>query len=1194
MYLKRLELVGFKSFADKTELAFGPGITAVVGPNGSGKSNIADAIRWVLGEHSARELRGAQMADVIFAGSEHKKAVGYAQVSLVMDNSDGKLPVQFTEVMVTRRVDRAGEGEYLINQVPCRLKDILELFLDTGVGKENYSVIGQGRIDEILLTKPEDRRAIFEEAAGIARYKQRKREASRKLAETEQNLLRLGDLVADLESRLGDLSVQAEKATRYRELSGELGELEIGLSAHQLRQSGADLQTWQIKARELRAKLQETELNLQDTEGALEVARQLTGALEQEAGLLQAQLVETTARLERAEGQVNLSHQQAQQAESDDGRLAGEVAGLQERLRSLQADLTRVREQATTVTAALAEVRRDLAGRELGQTELQTTLAGVARTADALKEQAFDLTKRAAEKRNLVLAEGKSREQVRQRLARLDQEGTEAGQAAGLAREAQAASAGRLQDLAARRSELETAAAGSRAREEQAALAMQQAGDAMARLRERIEATSSKLALLEDLKAAGEGFQKGTRTVLQARENNRAWARGVLGAMAEVVRTEPRYERAIETALGAGMQNIVTDTDQAAKACIAELKRTGSGRATFLPLNIIRPNSFRADELRELQSEPGVLGVAIDLCRFAERFRPAVANLLGRIAVAENMDAALAVGRKTGFRHRVVTLDGEVLSAGGALTGGSVEGRSTGLLSRERERAELAEALPRLREELAAARQQHEVARGAHQAATTARVEQEKAMQELDLAATATRGELERHRLELQRCEQVQRNLEAEVTAMSGQMRGGEATVQALLAEAEQLEQEQAAVVAQVARLQEEGRTLQDQTEAAARAVTELRVRQAELAQEERSLADQQERLAAEATRAETAECERMAAQDLVVARREQLARELAAAVAEAREAGRVRTELLEQQQALQARRVSAQEQAVQKEREIRGLRRSQTEITSQLTHAEVEEARLQTELQNLADRLQGSHGLSPAQVAGRELPEPELPRARQRAMALRDLIRDLGPVNLGAIDEHQQAMERLSFFSGQRADLEEAKASLYRAIQELDKRMRHHFLEAFGTIRHEFQRVYQELFEGGKADLVLLDDQDLLETGVDIVVAPPGKKMTPLSLLSGGERAMTAIALLFALLRVKPSPFVVLDEVEAALDEANVERVGRYLKQYSQGTQFVCITHQRGTMEVADALYGVTMEGTGMSRIVSVRFTDVHEPLAG
>lgn len=1194
MYVKRLELVGFKSFAEKTELEFGPGITAVVGPNGSGKSNIAEAIRWVLGEHSARELRGAQMADVVFAGSEHKKAMGYAQVSLILDNSDGQLPLPYTEVMITRRVDRAGEGEYFINQVPCRLKDVVELFLDTGIGKENYSVVGQGRIDEILAARPEERRAVFEEAAGVARYKLRKKEATRKLEETEQSLLRLADLIGELEARLADLQVQAEKAARYQELSGELGDLEVGLLAQQLQQAGADLANWQEAARGLRARLQEAERNLQDAEGALEVARQLAGALEQEAGALQARRVEAAARLERAEGQVNLLRQQEQQAAAEAQRLAGEVGGLEARLGALATEAAQVAEQAAAAKGALAAVQGELAAAEAAQRELQAALAAAADAANAAQEQAFRLAQQAAEKRNLALVEDKAKEQARERLARLEGEAAAAGAGAAAAQAALAAAAARLEGLGAQQAARAAAIAAARGEEQQAEREAQAATAAINGLRERMEAIGSRLSLLEDLKAAGEGFQKGTRTVLQGRESNRAWARGVLGAVAEAVRTEPRFERAIETALGAGLQYIITDTEQAARACVNELKRTGGGRATFLPLDIIRPNGFRPEELRELAAVPGFLGAAVDLCRFAGRFRPAVANLLGRVAIAADLDAALAIGRQTGFRHRVVTLDGEVLAAGGALTGGSAEGRSAGLLSREREREELAAELPRRREELAAARQRLEAARAAAAAAARTRAAAEQALRELELAATAAAGEVERHRLELVRCTGRQGDLQREAAAVADLISGGDALARQLLMEAEGLAQAQARAEAERVRWQEQAAGLQGQVEAAGARVTALRVRQAELAQEERTLAGQAARLAAEAAGLRGALADRAGARSVLEQRRRELERELAAALAAAQSAGAEEQGLRERQEALQARRLQAQEQANQHEREIRQWRRAQTEAAAQLSAAEVEAARLQAELDNLAGRLRDSYGLTPEQVRGRELGAAAVPLARQRILALRDLIRDLGPVNLAALEEYRQARERHQFLSQQRADLEAAKAALYRAIDELDRRMRQQFRAAFEAIRREFQQVYQELFEGGRADLVLLDDGDLLESGVDMVVAPPGKKPTPLQQLSGGERAMTACALLFALLRVKPSPFVVLDEVEAALDEANVERVGRYLQQHAGGTQFICITHQRGTMAVADALYGVTMEGTGVSRVVSVRFADVQDRRAG
>lgn len=1190
MYLKRLELVGFKSFAERTVLEFGPGLTAVVGPNGSGKSNISDAIRWVLGEGNARELRGAKMEDVIFAGAEGKRALGYAEVSLVLDNSDGRLPLEYTEVMITRRIDRAGDSEYFINRNPCRLRDIHDLFLDTGVGKENYSVVGQGRIDEILLAKPEDRRAIFEEAAGITRYKVRKREAARKLDETEQNLLRLGDLIGELESRLEELAAQAEKTRQYNTLAGELSDLEIGLLARSLQQVTADLAQWRERVATGRTRLQEVELRLQDAEGALEVARNLAAALDQESGALQGRVVEATARHERATGALKLHQQELAQLEGEEARYQRELADLGGRLERLGAQLAEYRQRAETARAGAAAAADELARAEADQTAAREALARAEAALTAARDELYRLTEAARDRRNLAQAEEKARGQLAERLERVQEEAAAAADAVAAARELLAEARQRQEELQQRREQAAQALEAARAAQEQAQAEAEAAGERLARLRERGEAVASRLGLLEELKAGFEGFARGSRTVLLARERQEPWARGVAGAVAEVVRSEPEYEKAFEVALGGAIQNIITETDQDAKACIEALKRMKAGRATFLPLNTIRPATLRPDELRSVERVPGYLGCALDLCRFDERFRPALANLLGRVLVARDMDAALAMGRACDFRIRIVTLEGEVLAPGGALTGGSQEGRSAGLLARERELEELTAEREALRQQYAAAQEALQRARSRRQQAEADRAAREQQLQQLDLALTGARAEVQRLEGEVRRLQDEATARAGEAEALAGQLAGDTAATERLLAEAEALEARARAWEAEeLPRAAAAAEAARAETEAAAAAVTAIRVRLAELSQSERSLAERVDGLVAEeaATRAEAEE--RRAALAGLAARRQELVAQVARTQEELAAAARERDDLAARQQELQARQLQAREQVADREREIRSLRRSQTEAAAQLSQAEVEEARLQAELEGLVQRLQEQHGLTPAQVAGRELDEAMLHLARQRVQGLKEAIRELGPVNLGAIEEHQEAQERYQFLIQQRADLEEAKQALYRAIDELDHRMESHFLSAFRTIQREFQQVYQELFEGGKADLVLLDEANLLETGVEIMVQPPGKKMTPLPLLSGGERAMTAIALLLALLRVRPSPFVVLDEVEAALDEANVERVGRYLKRYSEETQFICITHQRGTMEVADALYGVTMEGTGISRVVSVRLAEAR-----
>lgn len=1190
MYLKRLEIFGFKSFAEKTELEFGPGITAVVGPNGSGKSNVSDAIRWVLGEQSARALRGGNMADVIFAGSDGKKAMGFAQVSLILDNSDGKLGIGFNEVMVTRRVDRSGEGEYFINQVPCRLKDVHELFLDTGVGKDNYSIIGQGKIDEILSSKPEDRRALFEEAAGISRYKARKREAQRRLEETEQNLLRITDIIGELGSQMDSLADQARRAEAYTTLSSELSELDTGLLAHGLASVAVRLERQLIDNDQLRSRLKEIEEKLQAGEQAAEVARNLAESLDQELSVVNTQLTEATGRMERAEGKLALSQQEQRSAETEGQRLEAELALIEQKLEAVIAEIAGLGDEAAQLQAAVTAAAEELAGQERALQEEQGAAAAASRVVEQKKGRIAAIAQAEAEKRAAAAAADRSGEEAAKRIARLAEERAQAEAEAAAAAEATASLTAKQADLAAERDQAAGGLASLRRAAREAEQKLQELQQKGGSLREQIQGSSSRLGAIEEMMNAFEGYQKGTRTVLQGRERNQPWAADVLGSVAEVIRTEPQYEKAVEIALGGAIQNIITATDQGAKQAIEFLKRNNGGRATFLPLNTIRANTYRPDEEREFRGAPGIIGVALDLVRYDDQFRPAIASLLGRTLIAENMDAALAFGKKTGQRYRVVTLDGELLSAGGALTGGSTGGQGSGLLSRERERDELTAVIASLKEELAATRKAYDEQNGAKLELEKQIQAGEQALRAVETRITQAEGEAQRLAGEAKRWEQAIAGFGREVDLIQADASRGAAAAGEYRRELQELAAEREALAAEVARLTEEGQALLALLEQKSQGLTAIRVKLAELNQELRSLSGQSARLTSER---QALESDRAAKQQQLASSRQRLEQagiDMQAARVEVEEAGVVKRRFEEERDRLQARKLEALEQVNNRDREMRGLRRSQTDAGSKLQQGEVEEARLRMEQESLVAKLEEQYGLTPADIAGKALNEGEIPFARQRTHELREQIRELGPVNLQAIEEYRTAQERFVFLGQQKGDLEEAKESLYRAVEELDKRIKTHFVESFQVIRREFQRVYQELFEGGKADLQLMDENDLLETGIEIIAQPPGKKPQTLSLLSGGERAMTAIALLFALLRVKPTPFVVLDEVEAALDEANVERVGKYLRNFTgQGCQFICITHQRGTMEVADALYGVTMEGTGVSRVVSVRLVDAE-----
>ncbi len=1190
MYLKRLEMFGFKSFAEKTELEFGPGITAVVGPNGSGKSNVADAIRWVLGEESARALRGGQMSDVIFAGSDGKKAMGYAQVSLVLDNSDGQLGVGFNEVMVTRRVDRSGEGEYFINQVPCRLKDVHDLFLDTGVGKENYSIIGQGKIDEILSSKPEDRRAIFEEAAGIARYKARKKEAQRRLEETEQNLLRITDVIGELETQIDSLAEAAARAERYSELNGELTRLDIGLLAHGLAKVAEKVQRQQEEHQRLVERQREIEARMQAADEAAEVARNLAESLEQELAVLSTEVMEASTRMERAESRLALAQQEQKVAAAEGRRLDAELASLESKLEAVTKEIAQLDDEVSRLEEEVRRTEAELAARRDAQRAAQAEVAEANRQVEAHKRRIVELLQAEAEKRNRAEAAERAGEEAARRMEKLRGERQQAEAEAEQARKAADEVAARQVSLAAERDRLNGELASIRRERQEAEQKLQELQQKGSALREELQGCTSRLGAIEEMMNAFEGYQKGARTVLQGREKGLPFFADVLGAVAEVIRTEPQYEKAIEVALGGNIQNIITATDAGAKQAIEHLKRTGGGRATFLPLNTIRPAGFRPDEEKQFREAPGIIGVAVDLVRFDERFRPAIASLLGRVLIAEDMDAALAFGRKSGMRYRIVTLDGELLAPGGALTGGSLGGRGSGLLSRERERDELTARIGQLKAELERARKDYEEVRSQRAALEEQIQAKEQELRAVETRITQAEGEADRLAAEARRWAETLRGFDEQARQIEADAEAERASAGKLREELAQLSAERERLEAEVDRMTAEGQARLAELDQKAQELTEIQVKLAELSQELRGVRQQIARLETERETLQADRAEREEQKAETVRRLEQAAADIEAARAEVQEAGEAKLRAEEQRSRVQRRKFEALEQVNERERELRSLRRQQTEAHNKLQQSEVEMARLQMEQESLITRLDEQHGLTPAEVAGRALQDEEVAFARERTHELREQIRELGPVDLGAIEEYRNARQRLDFLNQQKTDLEEAKSSLYRAVEELDKRIKTHFLESFQTIRREFQRVYQELFEGGKADLQLLDEEDLLETGVEIIAQPPGKKPQPLSLLSGGERAMTAIALLFALLRVKPTPFVVLDEVEAALDEANVERVSKYLRNFSaQGYQFICITHQRGTMEAADALYGVTMEGTGVSRVVSVRLVDLE-----
>ena len=1183
MFLKRIELIGFKSFADRTELEFVPGITAVVGPNGSGKSNISDGIRWVLGEQSAKSLRGGNMQDVIFAGSDTRKAVNFSEVTITLDNTDRTLPLDYDEVTVTRRVHRNGESEYLINKQACRLKDITELFMDTGIGKEAYSIIGQGRIEEILSTRAEDRRGIFEEASGIVKYKTRKREAQKKLEDTEQNLVRIHDLIAELEGQLEPLREQSEKAKRYKELREQLKSKEISLYVHQIEHVHASWKELGAKLEQLKAQQAELMAVVSRHDATLEQDRLALRRIEDEIERLHAELLAISEEYEKCEGLGEVLKERRRNLEQNRKQLEETIAAQSARIAELAKEEADLRAKAAALGQTLEEQRGQLAREE-------EKLSGAGASADAeeeerLKSELLDVLSAMASLRNEIRYAEQQREAAERRLKRLDEE--------------EAADAGELERLAARRTEMsarleENAKAleavrqrliAETERRQELQRSLEETQALIRRWEQKRDAGVSRRDTLKEMQESLEGFMQGVREVLKAAR--RGALSGVHGAVAELIRVPEHLEIAVETALGGALQHIVMDDERTAREAIGYLKQRQLGRATFLPLDVIRGRSVPEPDRLAAQSVDGFVGIASELVACDGRYAQILANLLGNVLIAETLEQANRIAARCGYRYRVVTLDGDVVNAGGSMTGGSLQKRGASLLGRRRQIEELDREIREAEEQLG-------VLRGKLQ-------DLRRELSDCGRNIEDARGQAEAKRIEEQRLSSALQQIGQDEQRLREQLRlrtddrGSQLReLEALDAAREAAEARLREMAAEEARLQQAIREAEERRRAGESArealkeqLTGLKVTVAKTEQEMQSLAEQSARLRGEIARAK----QDLASMRETAALQEEEAQRLEAEAVRQRETlNELRlkkercSEAIDLKRAERADKVRLLEEGESETKEQRGQLR---QVEEELRRTEIAVNRLDVELDNLLRTLGEEYEIG-FELAKERYPVPEDPAAAQQEVReLKRQIALLGEVNLGAIEEYERVKERYDFLSSQKDDLVEAKAALYQVIREMDEEMGRRFRTTFEAIRGQFGIVFSRLFGGGRADLVLVDPDHPLETGIDIVAQPPGKKLQNLQLLSGGERALTAMALLFAILRVKPVPFCVLDEVEAALDEANVTRFAQYLREFSEQTQFIVVTHRKGTMEEADVLYGVTMEQDGVSKLVSVRLED-------
>ena len=1187
MYLKALEIQGFKSFPDKTVLNFGEDITAIVGPNGSGKSNVSDAIRWVMGEQSSKSLRGAKMEDVIFGGTEKRSQMGFAQVTLVLDNTEHIFPrMEESEVAVTRRYYRSGESEYYINKQSVRLRDVNELFMDTGMGREGYSIVGQGKIDEILSVKSADRREIFEEAAGISKFRHRKEETERKLERTEENLVRINDKIAELELQVGPLRSQAEKAKKYLILRDELRTLEISVWLENLDKIKTDSIKLNTDYALAQQELERANAALDELYAASEQFAEKAHANDMEQERLRTECAELDAKCNEENSAVAVLRTGIEHNRANIERVENDLRDQSGRAESLTAQIAAKHARIEELAAQAAELEEELRAFLAQAEELARTAGEAGSEVEALRAKEALAASDAADCRADMSAINAGLAELTERRAALEAESESVDGQLTEKRRAASASRRALEEAQEEADAVRNIISGHTLKMEGRVKREETARQKSIDLTMEKNNLDSRIHLLSEMEKEYEGFNKAVRLVMQAAEKNTL--RGVHGPVANLMTTDKRYAVAIEIALGAGMQNVVVDREEDAKSAINFLKQRDGGRATFLPLTAIR-----GDVLREagVEREYGYVGVASQLVQFDKRYAEIFNNLLGRTVVVEDMDCGIAIARKYSNRFRIVTLDGQVLNRGGSMTGGSVS-RSAGILSRANELKELTAQREALTEKLdAALREADEAKRDLNAAQYELDVAREQQRGAEDAVLRLT-GEKKQYDMLLESLRTRESDIAAElesITARTEELKKAAAAREEEIkkheAEAARCRAESEEKLAGQNELQRDSAHLGD--EIAARKST-LAGFTAERETTERALGDL-ETLAQQMRGDEDGR--RALIEDYrakIKAAEEEIAQHDAVTASLRADAEKRRAELAELAEA----KLTLEGERSANDRRYRECNELLSQTQAAAGRLEQKRVTAAMEEKQILDKLWESYELSHSAAQEQRIELESVPKASRRINELKREINGLGNVNVGAIEEFDRVNTRYTYLTGQRDDVEKAKEELLGVIENITSEMTVIFKEQFALIRESFQETFLELFGGGKATLELEDENAVLDCGIEIKVQPPGKALKTLSLLSGGEKAFVAIALYFAILKVHPTPFCVMDEIEAALDEPNVIRVAHYMRRICDKTQFIVITHRRGTMEAADVLYGVTMQERGVSKVLTINMNDMAKEL--
>jgi len=1181
VYLKRLDSVGFKSFAERIKVEFVQGVTAIVGPNGSGKSNITDAIRWVLGEQSVKSLRGSKMEDVIFQGSDTRNQLNFAEVTLVLDNSTQSLKLDYDEVSVTRRVYRSGVSEFYINKQSCRLKDIIDLFMDSGLGQESFSIISQGRVEEVLSSKAEERRTIFEEAAGVLKYKQRKKKAEFKLSETEENLSRVNDIVYEIEQQIHPLEQQAKIAEKYLEQMDLLKKAEISLLITEIEVLHQEWEQLLELIDEQRTKEIALKTAIQQKEADLENEKREILQLDEEVDELQTDLLKKTQQLEQFEGQRQVLQERLKNFAENKENLSKQREQTSNLIEKLEQELNDEKEK-----LAQQQTKKNTINQYIKKLEQQLTTGQ-----DVLAEKIEELKAEYIEYLNEQAAIRNERQSIKQQLQQLSGRNNH-----------QSKKHQDMQNLKKELEEKQSKLLADFTKQEQAYREMEKnvqvAKDQLKNKRDDLERSQENLykgyqmisnlksrkEMLEEMKDDFQGFFHGVKAILKAKQKN--ILKSIKGAVIELIDVPKEYVMAIETVLGGQAQHVVVTDDQAAREAISWLKSTNNGRSTFLPLASIQERFIIPDLLHKAKKHAGFVGIASELVNTDSIYQKVISHLMGHIIITQTLKDANEIAVLTGRRYRIVTLDGDVVNPGGSMSGGAKKKTNQSLFTREKDLEEVTAKLIDLQKKAADFEEVVEKKKNGINV-----LEKEIENKEHSIAI---------EQQTLQEVHATYKQVQIELESLNDQLLIFDQDQQQFEQEREDLLGREVAIDDELKIIQTKLITIQTEVDQLTTQASELEENQDQiqhdLHQNQVSLAEQEERIRNQTEKTSTIQLQLQEAEEqhdsinsdldeLIHTHQSDSTEEEITDQIEVkkRNIDRLTAEIQEKR----TKRANKTELIDDQERELKAENANYHTFIEFIQKQEVKANRLDVDLENKLSQLQTDYTLTYELASKTYEKTNDVEKTKANVKYLKQTIKDLGTVNIGAIDEYKRISERYSFLTKQKDDLVEAKQTLFSVIAEMDKVMKKRFEDTFLQISKEFSIVFKELFGGGHAKLNLTDPKNMLDTGIEIIAQPPGKKLQQLGLLSGGERALTAISLLFSILRVRPVPFCVLDEVEAALDEANVVRFAKYVKLHSSDTQFIVITHRKGTMEEADVLYGVTMQESGVSRLVSVQLED-------